>query len=346
MPIHPEPSRRRRRAYFIADVPVRHHRRGRQRRRRSDRASRVGPKDHSRTSRPNGDDVEVIFRPDEELSERVIFPITDAQANGIEDARFVEFNDDGRKTFYATYTAYSGRAIRSELLETTDFRSFRMTPLGGSAARNKGMALFPRKIDGRYAMIGRQDNENLYLIYSDDLYTWEGGRRIPSARISLGVRADRQLWLTHRVGRLLAAADPRGRPGQEIFDRRGSPGQEGSLQGSRALARALVRPEPPNAKVMCPTSSIPAAPCVTATRSSCLMRCPTPSPISRRSRPEPCCGRWWGETSPLPVRNMLAQLGIPRSTFYAWCGQYLTGRPRCPRGSQAASRTAIWQGLV
>jgi predicted GH43/DUF377 family glycosyl hydrolase len=132
----------------------------------------------SRTPMPNGDDVEVIFGPDEELSERVIFPLTDAQSNGIEDARFVEFNDNGQKTFYATYTAYSGRAIRSELLATTDFESFRMTPLGGSAARNKGMALFPRKIDGRYAMIGRQDNENLYLIYSDDLYSWDGGRSI------------------------------------------------------------------------------------------------------------------------------------------------------------------------
>jgi predicted GH43/DUF377 family glycosyl hydrolase len=132
----------------------------------------------SRTPMSNGDDVEVIFGPDEELSERVIFPITDAQSNGIEDARFVEFNDSGQKTYYATYTAYSGRAIRSELLATTDFQSFRMTPLGGSAARNKGMALFPRKIDGRYAMIGRQDNENLYLIYSDDLYSWEGGQPI------------------------------------------------------------------------------------------------------------------------------------------------------------------------
>ena len=132
----------------------------------------------SRTSIANGDDVDVIFGPDEELSERVIFPITEAQSNGIEDARFVEFNDDGRKTFYATYTAYSGRAIRSELLATTDFQRFRMTPLGGSASHNKGMALFPRKIDGRYAMIGRQDNENLYLIYSDDLYSWEGGRSI------------------------------------------------------------------------------------------------------------------------------------------------------------------------
>jgi predicted GH43/DUF377 family glycosyl hydrolase len=136
------------------------------------------PKIRSRTSTSYGDEVEVVFRPDEELSERVIFPVTLAQSNGIEDARFVEFNDNGQKTFYATYTAYSGRGIGSELLETTDFRSFKLTPLGGSAARNKGMALFPRKIDGRYAMIARQDNENLYLIYSDDLYTWEGGRSI------------------------------------------------------------------------------------------------------------------------------------------------------------------------
>jgi len=134
------------------------------------------PKVRSLTPTTNGDEVEVAFRPDEELSERVIFPITSSQSNGIEDARFVEFNDDGQKTFYATYTAYSGRAIRSELLMTKDFQSFRMTPLGGSAARNKGMALFPRKIDGRYAMIARQDNENLYLIYSDDLHTWEGGQ--------------------------------------------------------------------------------------------------------------------------------------------------------------------------
>jgi predicted GH43/DUF377 family glycosyl hydrolase len=123
----------------------------------------------------DGDMVEVLFGPEEELSERVIFPITASQSNGIEDARFVEFNDDGKKIFYATYTAYSGAAIRSELIETLDFQSFRMTPLRGAASRNKGMALFPRKIDGRYAMIGRQDNENLYLMYSDDLYTWEGG---------------------------------------------------------------------------------------------------------------------------------------------------------------------------
>jgi predicted GH43/DUF377 family glycosyl hydrolase len=134
------------------------------------------PKVKATTPVTNGDRVDLIFRSDEELSERVIFPITASQSNGIEDARFVEFKDNGQRTFYATYTAYSGKAIRSELLETTDFHSFRMTPLGGSAAGNKGMALFPRKINGRYAMISRQDNENLYLIYSDDLHTWEGGQ--------------------------------------------------------------------------------------------------------------------------------------------------------------------------
>jgi predicted GH43/DUF377 family glycosyl hydrolase len=127
---------------------------------------------------PMGDEVGVIFEPHEDISERVIFPVTESQSNGIEDARFVEFSDGGRKTYYATYTAYSGRAIRSELMETEDFMSFRMSPLHGAAARYKGMALFPRRIGVKYAMIARQDNENLYLIYSNDLYNWEGGHAI------------------------------------------------------------------------------------------------------------------------------------------------------------------------
>jgi predicted GH43/DUF377 family glycosyl hydrolase len=202
------------------------------------------PKILGRTSMSNGDAVEVIFRPDEELSERVIFPITDAQSNGIEDARFVEFNDDGQKTFYATYTAYSGRAIRSELLATTDFQSFRMTPLNGAAARNKGMALFPRKIDGRYAMIARQDNENLYLIYSDDLYTWEGGRSIiqpqyPWEFVQIGNCGspieldDSWLLLIHGVGPVRKYSI-----GAVLLDKK---------DPSKILARSrepLVRPEP------------------------------------------------------------------------------------------------------
>jgi predicted GH43/DUF377 family glycosyl hydrolase len=157
------------------------------------------------------DCIDVMFNSDEEISERVIFPITEAQSNGIEDARFVEFEDRGARTFYATYTAYSGRAIRSELIETLDFKAFRMTPLKGVAARNKGMALFPRKIKNKYAMVGRQDNESLYLIYSDDLYSWNEGvpllkPQFPWEFVQIGncgspIELDQGwLLLTHGVG--------------------------------------------------------------------------------------------------------------------------------------------------
>jgi predicted GH43/DUF377 family glycosyl hydrolase len=157
------------------------------------------------------DCIDVMFKSEEELSERVIFPITESQSNGIEDARFVEFNEGGRKVFYATYTAYSGKAIRSELIETRDFTSFRMTPLKGTAARNKGMALFPKKIKGKYAMIGRQDNESLYLILSDDLYSWNEGvallkPQFPWEFVQIGncgspIELDQGwLLLTHGVG--------------------------------------------------------------------------------------------------------------------------------------------------
>lgn len=125
-----------------------------------------------------GDHLELAFDPAGDITERVIFPVTEMQANGIEDARFVAFEDQGTTTYYATYTAYSGREIRSELLETQDFVTFRMAPLTGPAARNKGMALFPRKIDGRYAMIARHDNENLHLIFSDDLHDWGLGHAV------------------------------------------------------------------------------------------------------------------------------------------------------------------------
>ncbi len=202
------------------------------------------PRIKSRSASLNGDGVEVIFPLDQELSERVIFPITDSQANGIEDARFVEFKDGARKTFYATYTAYSGKAIRSELLETTDFQTFKMTPLGGSAARNKGMALFPRKINGRYAMIGRQDNENLYLIYSDDLYSWDGGQAIvqpeyPWEFVQIGNCGspieldDNWLLLIHGVGPVRKYSI-----GAVLLDKK---------DPSKVLARSrepLVRPEP------------------------------------------------------------------------------------------------------
>jgi predicted GH43/DUF377 family glycosyl hydrolase len=116
---------------------------------------------------------EVQFQPEQNLSERIIFPATPSQRNGIEDARFVRFQkEDGAYIYYATFTAYDGRVVVPELVETSDFLFFRFITLNGPAAQNKGMALFPRKINGRYAMLSRQDNENIYLMFSENVHFW------------------------------------------------------------------------------------------------------------------------------------------------------------------------------
>ena len=192
----------------------------------------------------DADRVELAFKPDGDLSERVIFPVLASQSNGVEDARFLEFTDGDEKIFYATYTAYTGRAIRSELIETRNFETFRMTALRGTAARNKGMGLFPRRINGRYAMIARQDNENLYLIYSDDLLTWNGGQillrpQFPWEFVQIGncgapIELD-EGWLlfTHGVGPVRRYSI-----GAVLLDK---------ADPSKVLARSsepLVRPEP------------------------------------------------------------------------------------------------------
>jgi predicted GH43/DUF377 family glycosyl hydrolase len=114
------------------------------------------------------------FPADSLLSERVIFPVTFTEKNGIEDARFVKFtNDDGTVSYMATYTAYDGSFILPHLIETNDFLQFRISPLLGKAAINKNLALFPRKINGQYAMLSRIDGINNYIMFSDDLYFWE-----------------------------------------------------------------------------------------------------------------------------------------------------------------------------
>jgi len=116
---------------------------------------------------------EVQFAPESRVSERVIFPTSPSQSNGIEDARFVLFqNEDGTHQYYATYTAYDGKLILPQLLETPDFLHFKFSTFNGPAVQNKGMALFPRKVNGAYAMLSRQDNENIYLMYSDNINFW------------------------------------------------------------------------------------------------------------------------------------------------------------------------------
>lgn len=116
---------------------------------------------------------EVQFQAEQDISERILFPATASQRNGIEDARFVRFeDDDGSIKYFATFTAYDGRIVMPELVETRDFLRFRFSTLNGPAARNKGMAMFPRKIGGRYVMLARQDNENIHLMYSDNVHFW------------------------------------------------------------------------------------------------------------------------------------------------------------------------------
>jgi predicted GH43/DUF377 family glycosyl hydrolase len=108
------------------------------------------------------------------LSERIIFPVSSNESNGIEDARFVRFiHDDGSTMYYATYTAYNGHTILPQLIETQDFLHFRILTLNGNAVQNKGMALFPRKVHGQYLMLSRQDDENLLLMRSDNPHHWE-----------------------------------------------------------------------------------------------------------------------------------------------------------------------------
>jgi len=116
---------------------------------------------------------EVIFRPEEQISERVIFPVSENESSGIEDARFVRFRDDDNSViYYATYTAYNGFEILPQILETTDFLTFKMHTISGEAAQNKGMALFPRKVNGKFVMLSRQDGVNNYIMFSDSLRFW------------------------------------------------------------------------------------------------------------------------------------------------------------------------------
>ena len=156
--------------------------------------------------------VTVYRNEDANLSGTVIFPVTAAQQNGLEDLRLTYFtHDDGSVEYIGTYTAFSGREIRSELLRTRDFRSCELVPMSGDATRNKGLALFPQKIGGRYMMIGRQDGQNMFLLDSDDVTHWNGGKLLMAPKyawefIQIGncgapIQIDEGwLVLTHGVG--------------------------------------------------------------------------------------------------------------------------------------------------
>ncbi len=121
-----------------------------------------------------GADGTLHFPVEIDISERVIFPMAADERNGIEDVRWVRFvDDDDSVTYYGTYTAYDSSHIKPKLLETKDFITFRTVPMEGNAIRNKGFALFPRRIGGQYVMLSRQDNENNFIMFSDDIHRWD-----------------------------------------------------------------------------------------------------------------------------------------------------------------------------
>ncbi|CAM3306456.1 DUF377 domain-containing protein [Flavobacterium longum] len=123
----------------------------------------------------------ISFSKDTDISDRVIFPISDLESRGIEDARFVKFTrENGTVVYYATYTAFDGSYIMPKLLKTTDFYEFKTSPLNGAGAKNKNLALFPRKINGKYAMLSRIDGWNNYIMFSDNINVWEEPIKIQS----------------------------------------------------------------------------------------------------------------------------------------------------------------------
>jgi predicted GH43/DUF377 family glycosyl hydrolase len=145
------------------------------------------------------------------IDEKVIFPNALGESMGMEDLRLVKFEDGGQMGYYGTYTAYNGRQIRTQLLETTDFKTFKIRTLNGLAIHDKGMALFPEKVNGKYVMISRQGGENINIMFSDDLYWWEEFQVLMEPRFSwelvqLGncgspIRTEKGwLLLTHGVG--------------------------------------------------------------------------------------------------------------------------------------------------
>ena len=154
----------------------------------------------------------IRFSIDSAISERVIFPISATEQGGIEDARFVKFTDDnGEVTYFATYTAYDRMAILPKLISTTDFYNFEILPINGEIAHNKGMALFPRKINGKYAMLCRIDGVNNYIAYSDKINIWNDAKIIqqpkyPWELVQIGNAGspietkDGWLVITHAVG--------------------------------------------------------------------------------------------------------------------------------------------------
>ncbi len=221
---------------------------------------------------------QVEFPVDSALQERVLMPRAPCESHGMEDVRMVRFvAPDGAVEHLGTYTAFDGRSISIQLLRTTDFRTFSTAPLSGPGARNKGLALFPRQVGGRYVALSRADRENNAVTTSADLLHWVHPVPIQTPKPAVGDRAARQLRTADRDRARLARAHPRRRSDAHLQHRGPAPGPGRPDPRDRTARRARCSAPPTtNGPATCPTSSTPAAPCATAERSSCPTAAATP----------------------------------------------------------------------
>ena len=226
----------------------------------------------------------VRFCADSELSERVLWPHSPTERHGMEDARFVEITDASAPRYCATYTAYDGTTIKQGLLTTDDFATFAVSPMAGNAARGKGLALFPRQVDGRYAALTRADRETNSIAYSDDLRCWDTAAGRPAAASSVGGPPARQLRVPDRDIRRLARAHARSRPDADLFDRCDPARPRRTPPRDRRARAALPHARPERPEATSRTSSTRAARSGTAIGSSSRTGSatrPSPSPRCR-----------------------------------------------------------------
>ena len=204
----------------------------------------------------------VRFESGTPLSEQVLLPAMSAESKGMEDARFVRFvDDDGDATYFASYTAYNGTDIGQQLLETKDFLSFTSSPMVGAAAANKGLALFPRRIGGRFVALSRSDRESNTIAYSETSASMGRGARMPGADETMGSRSTRQLRVAYRDRSGLVGTHARGRPHAHLQHRGHLARARGPHSRDWPASRATAQPSSPMSRTaMYQMSSTPAAP--------------------------------------------------------------------------------------
>ena len=234
----------------------------------------------------------VRFPAPSDLTERILHPARPMESNGLEDARFVRFvDDDGSVTYLAPYTAYDGSTISQQLLSTTDFEAFDSFPLLGAGAANKGLALFPRRVAGRYHALSRCDGERNALAVTDDLRHWPARHPARRHRRRVELGPARQLRFAHRARRGVARPHPRRRGDADVLHRRAPPRPRPPGHRHRPDRPSAPQPGDPTIRTATSrTSSTPAGRSATAIGCSSRSASPTAGSGSPPS-PSPTCWR-------------------------------------------------------